>query len=481
VQAAFQGVLEVFWHVVVPEKLVWNWHLDYLCDELQLMAERVFANKKKLYDLIINISPGSSKSTIASIMFPAWCWIRMASCRIISASYSYAIAIDLSRKSRDIIQSDLFKKCFPGLDLREDQNAKGFFVNTSGGERYAIGMDGGVTGKHAHIIVVDDPLNPKQAASEADLKAANIWMEETLPSRKVDRLLTPTILIMQRLHEYDPTGVRLSKKTLKVKHICLPSELTDNVQPVECRERYVNGLMDPKRLSYEALREAEAQGSFVYASQYLQTPIPRGGAMFDTEQVSVGIPTEKMVALVRYWDKAATQDGGTYTAGVKVGKDRTGRYWIIDVVRGQWNSGNREKVMRATAERDGRMVVVYVEQEPGSGGKESAEGTVRNLAGFIVKKHKVGKSEGDKIARADAFSSQVNIGNVSVVKGSWNETYFEEMKFFPNSRFKDQIDASSGGFNVVAATRRYIGPARSKQRQLLRMMQSSNTEKLLKN
>lgn len=460
---SFADFLKEFWHVVVPEKLTWNWHLKYLCDELQEMALRVFQGLPRKHDLIINISPGSSKSTIASIMFPAWCWTRMATCRIISASYAYMLSVDLSRKSRDVVKSELYQRCFPGIKIRDDQDAKGNFVNTQGGERVATGVDGSITGKHAHIIVVDDPLDPKMAASDADLNTANRWMQETLPSRKVDKRVTPIILIMQRLHEYDPTGMMLEKADrVPVKHICLPAEESDDIKPASLRRYYVDGLMDPERLSREVLAEAQSQGDYVYAGQYMQSPIPRGGAMFQVDKIEIEAPPPdlKMVKYVRYWDKAGTEGGGAFTVGTLMARDEAGHYWILDVERGQWDSGRRERVMRKTAIKDGRRVLIVVEQEPGSGGKDSASGTVRNLAGFRVRLHKVGKSDGDKIARADAFSSQVNNGNVSMVPAAWNKEFLNEYRFFPNSRYKDQVDSGSGAFNHLAGRTRRIGGLR---------------------
>ena len=470
-RSSFADFVREFWCVVWgDEELIWNWHIQYLCDELQRMGERIIARKPKEYDLIINISPGSSKSTIASIMFPAWLWANRPSTCIISASYQYTIASDLSRKSRDVIKSDKFQRLFPGINIRDDQDAKGFYVNNHSGERYAIGVDGGVTGKHGHVIIVDDPLNPKEAASDAELEATNRWMEETLPSRKKSRKVTPTIIIMQRLHEADPTGMRLEKKT-PVKHICIPAELTGDVKPPELKKFYVDGLMDPVRLDHEALNEAKDQGDFVYSGQYLQNPIPRGGAMFKTENFKIADrapDTKDLVNVVRFWDKAGTQGGGAFTVGALVGKDKNGDFWVLDVIRIQLDTGRRERLIKATAERDGFRVKVYVEQEPASGGKESAEGTIRTLAGYRVRAVKVSKSEGSKELRADAFSAQVNQGNVWVVRAPWNREFFNEFRHFPRSRFKDQVDATSGGFNVVAGKKLKIGSGRKKPRTYLR-------------
>src|SRR4051812_4108312 len=90
---SFYEFFKFFWPTIVAEDLVLNWHIQYLCQELQLVAERVFTGQPKLYDLVINISPGSSKSTIISQVFPAWCWTRMPSLRYIGGSYSYDLAM----------------------------------------------------------------------------------------------------------------------------------------------------------------------------------------------------------------------------------------------------------------------------------------------------------------------------------------------------------------------------------------------------
>jgi len=772
---SFADFVKEMWSQIVPDRLVWNWHMAYLCDQLQEMAERVIAGKKKKHDLIINISPGTSKSLLTSVFLPVWCWTRMPAMKVITASYAYSLATDLSRKSRDLIKSDLFRACYPDIVIRDDQDAKGHYLNTAGGERYAIGTGGSVIGKHAHMIIVDDPLDPNAATSDAELEKANRWLEETIPTRKTDKDVTPIILIMQRLHEFDPTGSRLAKANkIPVFWICLPAELTDSVHPKECREFYVDGLMDPIRLGESALAEAEAQGEYPYAAQFLQclvgdtkvtttrglvairdvragdfvdtrdgmkevlwsgetkkvdsitttlftngsivvgtpehhvwtdnrgfiplailrgsdysrgiipigesqvwadhekptrrqygsaagstpkagraptsegraeprassststgmygntitavspmattsitrtktsstielrilnaslqqsitsgtlnstdqrklyayliesvhrstlwpqhgkstggksslrftvalcaeensspsttgrpstvlesakksdgsgstlpkfvrgarrsllratreqsaaqtsapsadgvpvydltvkdlpefyadgilvhnSPIPRGGAMFHPDKIEVGVPTH-IVRKVRYWDKAGTGGGGAFTVGALMGLDKDGRFWILDIVRGQWDSGRRERIIREVAGKDGKGIVIYIEQEPGSGGKQSAEGSIRGLAGYRVRSDKVGKSDGDKEARADAFSSQVNIGNVSMALAFWNDDLIKELRFFPRSRYKDQVDACSGAFNCLAVPKVTLGGKRAIEAQML--------------
>lgn len=472
---SFYKFVQEFWEVIIPEDPVWNWHVKYLCDELQAMAELVFKRKKKLHDLIVNIPPGTTKSTICSVMFPAWVWTRMPEARIISASYEHGLALNFARKSRDIILSEKYQATFrfkldpktkkwrPSTDkdaapivLQDDQNAKSHYENMAKGDRKAVGAGGNITGSHAHFILVDDPLNPKEAVSEAGLKRVNRWMTETLPSRKVDKAVTPTILIMQRLHQDDPTGHLLAKAKDNVKHICLPAEKSDLVRPARLKLKYVNGLLDPVRLSPEVLKEARDDLlEYGYAGQFMQSPVPLGGGSFKVERLSFDTPPIAWRRKVRYWDKAGTSGGGAFTAGVLMGEDMKGRFWVLDVIRGQWDSGRREDTIKATAMLDKKNVYVGVEQEPGSGGKESAEATVRRLAGYRVK---IDRVTGSKELRADPFSSQVNSGNVSIKKDApWVPAFLDEMRFFPYSRYKDQIDAASGAFARLIQLRRIVG------------------------
>ncbi len=155
-------------------------------------------------------------------------------------------------------------------------------------------------------------------------------------------------------------------------------------------------------------------------------------------------------AYVRYWDKAGTAGGGAYTAGVLLAKDRDGLIYITDVVRGQWAAVDRERIIRATAEADRAKyghVRISVEQEPGSGGKESAESTIRNLIGFSAI---ADRPTGDKAIRLEPFAAQAGAGNVRLVIARWNGEYVDELTTFPMGKYRDQADATSGAFNRLA-------------------------------
>lgn len=448
------------WHLVIAEEPIWNWHIRLICDTFQEAMERVFKKLPKEGDYVINISPGTTKSTVLSVLSQPWVWTRMPSAKGIFGSYSYDIALDLSRKSRDCVMSEYYQKHFPYVQLRDDQNTKGYFATTRGGYRYCIGVRGSVTGMHGHFIVVDDPLDPNQSVSKPDLEAANRWLKETLSSRKVDKRVSPTFLVMQRLTEGDPSD--LFKKRPRCKHLSLPAEIEgEDTQPIprHLETFYKDGMMDPVRLPREVLREAESDmGRAAYAAQFLQAPSPPEGDMFNVKKLKIirDLP-DKFAMIVRFWDKASTEDGGTFTCGVKMAKDKEGRFYILDVRKFRHDSGRRERMIKKVADYDGYSTVVGVEQEGGGGGKESAESTVRNLAGYRVRVVKVGKASGDKVSRADPYSVQVNHGNVYLVEGDWNEDYIDELKHFPKGRFKDQVDASSGAFNLLYRRRRRCG------------------------
>jgi len=464
--------LQLFWNEVSVDTFKPNWHVEKLCDELQAMAILVGNNVEKEHDLIINIPPGTTKTIICSIMFPAWCWTRWYWMRFITASYSSGLSLESAEKSRDLIRSDKFMELFPTLGIKDDKDTKSNFrcvkkefVNPgrpprihNGGNRYSTSVGGTLTGFHGHILIIDDPLNPEQAASEKELENCNRWMEQTLPTRKTDKAVSATILVMQRLHEDDPSGRAISKKKAKIKHICLPGQIRDYgkfVKPPELKKYYVDELLDTTRLNWAVLTElASDLGQYGFAGQVGQNPAPPGGGMFKIDNIAITTNMDLFNGIqktVRYWDKAGTQGGGAYTVGCQMSLLKNGKWLIHSIVRGQWDTDRREAIIRMTAEADGSKTKIGIEQEPGSGGKESAQSTVRNLAGYSVI---ADRPTGDKIFRADPFSVQVNNGNVLLMQAAWNRTFLDELEMFPNSTYKDQVDAASGAFAMLSGKKK---------------------------
>lgn len=463
--------MKEFWSEVSTSEPTWNWHLDYLSKELERMMYRVANRMPKEYDLIINISPGTTKSTLCSMMLNAWVWTKWPWLRFINASYSGALSLEHSEQCRDLIRSEKYKLLFPYIELKPDKDTKSNFkilyeeartdtlsggssiIQRSGGNRYSTSVGGTLTGFHADVLLVDDPLDPQRAVSDVEVAKANTWIDQTLSTRKVDKAVTPTIIIMQRLHQNDPTGYLLNKKNKKLKHICLPGEIRNyrkNLKPKTLAKYYKDDLFDPTRMSWEVLDDLRIDlGDFGYASQIGQSAVSNKGNLFKVEHFQIihkMVPTPDIMNSVRYWDKAGTAGAGAYTVGAKMLSLNNGKFLITDIKRGRWSSEQREAIIRQTAEADGMDTVIWHEQEPGSGGKESAESTIRNLAGYITYADKVSKN---KELRADPYSVQVNNGNVLLLYGPWNQDFIEEHRYFPNSTFKDQVDATAGAFLKV--------------------------------
>lgn len=150
---------------------------------------------------------------------------------------------------------------------------------------------------------------------------------------------------------------------------------------------------------------------------------------------------------VRAWDLGATEGDGDPTAGVKMeGPDSEGIFYISDVARGQWGTDTRNKMIRQTAELDGKGVRIHGPQDPAAAGKDAAIYFVRLLSGFTVRTEPV---SGNKVLRADPFSSQVNAGNVRLVRGAWNKAFIEELRVFPGGKNDDQVDGASDAFTEL--------------------------------
>ena len=460
--------IKYFWPEVSNDPFLPNWHISLLCDELEEIAYRVANRQIKKHDLIINIPPGTTKTITCSIMFPAWCWTKWHWLRFITASYSGDLSLESAEYSRDLIRSERFRKIYPDIDIKEDKDTKGNFrvvkklwyegVNEPqlllGGNRFSTSVGAKLTGFHGHILIVDDPIDPTRAISETERATANRWVDQTLSTRKTDKSVSTIITVMQRIHQDDPSGHLLAKKKENLRHICLPGEIRnykEQVQPPELVDRYVDDLLDPIRMPWTVLDDLRADlGQYGFSGQVGQKPTPPGGGMFQVRNFQIierMPPLISVVKMVRYWDKAGSEGAGAFTVGLKMALLKTGIFVVMDIKRGQWGTDTRESIIRKTAEADGSDVTVYVEQEPGSGGKESAEATIKNLAGFSCY---ADRPTGDKALRADPYSVQVNNGNVWLLRGDWNHEYMQELENFPNSTYKDQVDASSGAFNHLA-------------------------------
>ena len=436
------------WPVLDPGMpLKWGWHMDAICDHLEAVT------KGDINRLLINVPPGTSKSSLVGIYWPAWEWgpLARSQTRIINASHEQGLAIRDSRKMRKLITSDWYRN-FWEVKLTDDQNQKLYYENEATGFRQACAV-ASMTGKRGDRIIWDDPHSAESALSDAHRVTALRVFQETLPSRLNDPEKSAIVIVMQRLHEEDVSGYIL-ENDLGYEHLMLPMEFEPERKCVtsigfEDPRTDEGELLFPDRFPREVVeRDKKAMGSMAVAGQYQQRPAPRGGGFFQWEKLEVVKALPKIKKSVRYWDKAGTDGGGAYTAGVKIGVGEDDLWYVMDVVRGQWAAPKREAVIRQTAESDGKAVKIWIEQEPGSGGKESAQSTIKNLAGYTCKAENV---TGAKEIRAEPYSVQVEAGNIKVLSADWTKDFIDEHKTFPVGKYKDQVDAAAGAFNKLSS------------------------------
>ena len=445
------------WQVLEPSTpFKSGWHIEAICDHLEAVANNQIKN------LIINIPPRHMKSLSVSVFFPCWVWINKPETRWLYSSYAQDLSTRDSIKCRRLIQSLWYQARWSGrYTITSDQNQKTRFDNNHMGYRLSTSVGGLGTGEGGDYNIVDDPHNVLQAESDVKRASTLMWWFETMSSRQNNPENSHKIVDMQRLHENDLTGAILERE-LDYVHLCLPAEFekenkckTFLFEDPRTEERE---LLWEEKYDREAIEDLKKNlgNEYAIAGQLQQRPAPRGGGMFQIDKIGIvsTINEKEIIRSVRYWDKAGTEGGGSNTAGVLVHKMKDESYCVADRVMGQWSAGKRERIIKQTADMDGTKVTVWVEQEPGSGGKESAENTIRNLAGYIIKADKV---TGAKEVRAEPFANQVEIGNVTFLKADWNRDMLHHMESFPVGKVKDDVDAGAGAFNKIIAKKARAG------------------------
>lgn len=435
--------VKTFWHVVATEKAVMNWHIEYICEEVQKVLIRMINREEKQYDLIINVPPGSTKSTIVTQMANAWIWTIDQSIRVMTGSFSATLAADHSSKTRDILQSDLYRQLFPYLRLKDDQNAKSHYKTTKNGERYAIGIYGAVTGFHFHVQIIDDPINPKESLNEDKRAKAVSFFTDTLPSRKVNKKITPLILIMQRLHTEDPTGYIIKNRD-NVKHISIPAEITSKVKPkpLELEKYYKDGLMDVVRMPRETLDEAKKEmGSMSYNGQMMQEPVDPSGNLLKLDWFDVvpvhELPKGLLNNIKDFNGDTATKDKSSNDpSAILAYTFYNNDLWLIDWVNKRMEFPELiEEIKDFVTDLGHKQSKVYI--EPKSSGSSVVQ-QLRRFSGLNIMEYKM--EAGDKIQRLNACIPYCEARRIKLVKGYWNQEFLDQCTMFPRHKHDEAID-----------------------------------------
>lgn len=445
-QESFAEYVKMAWHILEPtSELKWGWSLDAICEHLEAVTNG------EILRLLMNVPPGCMKSLLTGVLWPSWEWGPRAlpGMRYLGTAHKQDLAVRDNLKARRLIQSAWYQERWP-IKLTGDQNAKTKFENDSTGFREAMAF-GSMTGSRGDRVLLDDPLSVDHANSEADLRSAEITFTEALPTR-VNNDESAIVVIMQRLNEKDTSGI-IIKRELGYTHLCLPMRFEAErrcVTSIGFRDpRVADGeLLFPERFSETTVKSLEkTMGSYAAAGQLQQRPAPREGGIFQKSW----FPTVRAIPagcrFVRGWDLAATEGAGDWTAGVKIGRQRNGRFIIVDVVREQKSAAGVERLLVNTTSQDGYTCIQSLPQDPGQAGKHQASYYIGKLAGYTAR---ASTESGDKEVRATPLSAQAEAGNVDILEGEWNHLFFEELCVFPNGANDDQVDAASRAFNTLA-------------------------------
>lgn len=448
----------------IDPNLIKGWWVKAISHEFQEFYYRMKAGLRP--KLVIEAPPQHGKSRGLQDAI-AWISGKDPNIRTIYSSFSD----DLGRLTNSYLQRvfedrSKYGRVFPNTQISVDSSAGDNgrwarnsslleFVGQRGSFRNAT-VDGQINGKGLDLGVIDDPLKGRDAAQSKQQRDKTwTWLLDDFFSRFSEH--AGLIITATRWHVDDPSG-RFIEHFPDARVLKYPAEYT------KIPQSFKNDAWDPRRKEGEPLFPEYKSAAFLkerkdsytqasWQSLYQQMPIIAGGSIFPVEMfkyTKAPPDPDAVKKSVRYWDKAGTTDGGAYTCGVLIHEMKEKGFVISDVVRGQWNAWDREKQIKSAAERDAAtwgMVEIWLEQEPGSGGKESAERSVEMLKGYAAHADKV---TGAKEVRAEPYAAQVQAGNVTIVANAkWNPAFVDEHETFPNGKYKDQVDAAAGAFAKV--------------------------------
>lgn len=432
------------WRVLEPEaKFSDNWHIDLICNHLEAVT------RGEITRLLINVWPGSMKSLIVSVFWPAWEWgpCGRRSYRYISTSFNDGPVKRDTRKTRDLLLSEWYQTLWPEVELKRTGETS--FSNTDTGTREGVPF-GSLTSQRGDRLIIDDPHSTETAESEAERNNTTRKFREGAVNRLNDQEKSAIVVIMQRLHQQDLSGV-ITDYGLGYVHVVLPMEF--EVERVyrskwgtDPRTRE-GELADPKRFPPTAVEALKKSGDYFWSGQYQQRPSPRAGGMFvipeDWQESRVVESCPPGGTTVGGWDFAGSKrKTSPYSVRVKMTKVG-GDYYIRHVDRQRTNPSELDAMIQSVSRDDGISTFQSLPQDPGQAGKSQKWRIAEMLAGLNFS---VTPETGDKETRAEPFAAQWGVGRVYLVRGPWNAAYIEELRHFPAGTYKDQVDATSRAF-----------------------------------
>lgn len=441
------------WHLVEPGvEMVPGFYVDAICDHLQAVAAGDIAR------LVITLPPGFLKSTLVSVLFPAWKWIDAPAYRFITASHDSDLALRDAVRSRRVMTSDWYQARWGDrFRLTTDQNVKSRYENDQTGHRIALGTGSGITGKRADLVLVDDPHDTEDVHSPTALDATVRWWNETVPSRLNDPKRGPKIIIQQRIHVSDLAGAAIAQG---YEHLNLPMEYDpQDQQPVTSigwrdPRTEAGELLDPVRYDAAAIAEKRQElGTRAYEAQYQQRPTPAEGGILKRHWFGTYASRPATVRVIQSWDTAfKTGETNDYSVCATIAYTGGQRY-LLDVYRERLEYPDLERMVPRLAAQ-WRPEAVLIED------KASGQSLLQTLRRENQRRQEplsligidVPTVRDWKIVRVNELAPSIEAGRLHLPEAApWLDDTLHELTAFPLAAHDDIMDAVMQGLRWLEA------------------------------
>lgn len=421
------------------EQLEDNWHLQALTYHIERCVNGDVTRS------MITQPPRTLKSFVASVCLPAYLLGRDPSQKIICVSYGQDLAENFSEQCRNLMGEPWYQAIFPSVVLSKSKNRASEYATEQGGYRLSTSIRGQLTGRGADIIIIDDPLKGDEGNSEIARQGVVNWFNSTLQSRLNNMKTGKIILVNQRLHEDDLSGSLLDADPAGWDHLSLQAVAEqDQVIPIGDGQTYHFMKGEPlhkNRFGPAELEKTKRQvGSFVFAAQYQQNPVPMAGNLIPISSFKrYGRKPAKQSneLVVQSWDIATGETKDHDYSVVTTWYFRPGRYILMDVFRTQETYTRISAEIVAQGERV-RADIILIEKA-GIGGSlvsELRSTTPLNVVALSPK--------GDKVNRMIPGTADIEAGRVYVPKEEvWLADFEHECAAFPHGKNDDQVDSMS--------------------------------------
>jgi predicted phage terminase large subunit-like protein len=335
------------------------------------------------------------------------------------------------------------------------------FSTPNNGLRYATSTGGSITGMGGDVIVIDDPQNPQHARSDKERENANQFFNETLRSRLNNPSHGMFIVIMQRLHENDLTGMLLELEPENWKHICLPAEVSDKVKPLHLSDYYEDGLLFPQRLSNNVLDGFKiGLGSYGYSGQYMQLPSPSDGGILKRtwfKDVRLPLLDNKDNPIKITWDffidSAYTNKSYNDATAIMCAGFHENNMYIKEVIAVRLEFPELIQEIKRFTQANGYTNSSRVFIEPKASGKSISQ-QLRRETGLNIIEDKPPTQ--DKVSRVAAISPVIESGRVYLNDGRYIDSFLDECASFPNGTHDDMVDTLVMALDVYTTRKKTI-------------------------